>query len=92
VFGIGPGIEASKGIWEGEARALLLYSTVDPPAEPLGGGQRDYGLELDLFGRVRATPWMSFGLELDVLLPGKFFPHDDVAYLAIGMVTLSNAQ
>ena len=91
VFAIGPGIEISDGDWEAEARALLLSSTVDPPEEPLSGGGKGYGAELDMLGRWRATRWLSLGLEVDLLLPGKFFPHDDLAYLAIGMVTLSNA-
>ncbi|MGD8858889.1 MAG: hypothetical protein PVI30_02690 [Myxococcales bacterium] len=92
VFGFGPALEARTDDLRGEARTIALSASVDPPGAPVGGDGRGYGVELDLFGEWQATPWLSLGAELDLLLPGKFFPQSEPAYLAITMVTLSNGE
>ena len=50
------------------ARAAWLQAEDDGP-----WGGRTYGTELDLSATWEAAPWISFGAEVDVLLPGDFF-------------------
>jgi hypothetical protein len=71
---------------------VLLGATADPPAPPLGGQSRAYGTEIDFRGEWRALPILRVGAEIDVFIPGDFFPSQRVAYLALGIVSLSNAQ
>jgi hypothetical protein len=71
---------------------MLLRAMADPPAPPLGGTTRDYGLELDWLAQWSALRWLGFGAEIDVFFPGHFFPIQRVAYLTLAMVTLSNAD
>jgi hypothetical protein len=92
VFGLGPSLLVDLGGLELEARAMFLRSAVDPPAPPVGGSSRTYGAELDLIGQWQALPWLGVGAELDVFFPGDFFPTQRVAYLALTMLTLSNAR
>jgi hypothetical protein len=92
VFGLGPSVQLAAAPLRGEVRGLLLSSTVDPPPAPLGGDSRFYGAEIDWLGEWQALPWLDFALELDLFFPGGFFPSRRVAYLALAMLTLSNAQ
>lgn len=92
VIGGGPAIEYKQGIFRGEFRAALLASTTDPPAPPLGGRSRLYGAELDLIAGVQALAFLDVAAEIDVLFPGGFFPRQRVAYLALLMMTVSNAE
>ena len=92
VIGFGPALELDREPFTAEARAVLLRATAEPPEPPLGGTSRGYGSELDLRGEWRALPFMRVGAELDVFFPGEFFPSGRVAFLALLMVSLTNAQ
>ena len=92
VIGFGPALEIDADPWTAEARAVLLGATADPPPAPLGGDSRAYGAELDFRGEWHALPFLRLGSELDLFMPGRFFPSRHVAYLALGIVSLSNAQ
>lgn len=50
------------------AKVAWLWAEDDGP-----WGGRTYGTELDLTAAWEPAPWISFGAELDVLLPGDFF-------------------
>lgn len=68
-----------------EARATFLASDA---SGPLGG--RRYGTELDLELTYAPRDWIVLGAELDVLLPGDFFPGDRTIYksvLALDLLT-----
>jgi len=92
VVGVGATLEVNADPWTGEARALLLSATVEPTGPKPPGHTPFYGAELDLRGEWRALPFLRVGTELDVFAPGRFFPSQRVAYLALGIVSLSNAQ
>jgi hypothetical protein len=92
VIGFGPALELDREPFSAELRAVVLGATADPPAAPLGGTSRSYGTELDFRGEWRALPFLRIGAELDVFIPGTFFPSRRVAYLLLGIVSVSNAQ
>ena len=92
VVGGGPVLEWNKRPVRAELRAMLLRAMADPPAPPVGGTDRGYGLELDWLGQWKALRWLGFGAEIDLLFPGHFFPIQRVAYQTLAMVTLSNAD
>lgn len=92
VVGGGPALEWNKKPVRAELRAMLLGAMADPPAPPLGGTKRVYGLELDWLAQWRALPWLGFGAEVDLFFPGDFFPIQRVAYLTLAMMTLTNAD
>jgi hypothetical protein len=92
VVGVGPSLLYTHHPLRSEARAFVLSAAADPPAPPLGGTSRFYGAEIDWLGEWEALPWLSIGSELDVFIPGSFFTSRRVAYLALGVVTLSNAR
>jgi hypothetical protein len=92
VLGGGPALEWNKRPVRAELRAMFLRAMADPPAPPLGGTSRTYGLELDWLAQWRALPWLGLGAEVDVFFPGHFFPIQRVAYLTLAMVTLTNAD
>jgi hypothetical protein len=50
-------------------------------AGPFGG--RIYGTELDLTASWAARPWLSLGVEADVLYPGDFFGGDATVYKTV---------
>jgi hypothetical protein len=92
VLGLGPSLAVEDGPLRGELRAFVLASAADPPPPPLGGETRLYGGEVDLLGEWQPLSWLGFAAELDLFFPGSFFPSRRVAYLALAMVTLSNAD
>ncbi|HEX7481118.1 MAG TPA: hypothetical protein VF331_25160 [Polyangiales bacterium] len=89
VAGIGPGIELRQGRGLLEMRAIWLQALAAPPPQPIGGTGNAYGLEVDL--RAQWNPWrfLGVGAELDVLVPGTYFPEAAVAYRALSMVSLA---
>jgi hypothetical protein len=91
-IGVGPSLAFESSPLRAEVRAFLLSSAADPPPPPLGGDSRFYGAEIDWLAEWQALRWLSFAAELDLFVPGTFFPSRDLAYLAIAMVTLSNAD
>jgi hypothetical protein len=91
VVGLGPSLELSGKRGRAELRAVVLGATTDPPAAPIGGDKRSYGSELDLRGELQLLPMLRAGTELDVFFPGRFFPGRRIAYLVLGMVSLTNA-
>jgi hypothetical protein len=92
VVGLGPILSLESEPWRAEMRAVALASTADPPPPPLAGDSRFYGGEVDWLGEWEPLPWLGLALELDLFFPGTFFPSQKVAYLAIAMVTLANAD
>jgi hypothetical protein len=91
VVGLGPSLELSGERGRAELRGVVLSATSDPPAAPVGGDKRSYGAEVDLRGELRLLPVLKVGTELDVFFPGRFFPSRRIAYLVLGMVSLTNA-
>jgi hypothetical protein len=92
VVGLGPGIEVTGETTSAELRTLILAATSDPPAAPLGGRNRLYGVELDLILEWQPARWIAFGAELDLLIPGGFFAAHDLAYLALTRVTVAHGS
>lgn len=92
VAGIGPGVELTGDQVSAELRAMVLTSTADPPAPPLGGTSRLYGVEFDLTFEWEPLSWLSLGAELDMLIPGGFFASSNLAYLALTRVTVSHGN
>lgn len=92
VLGIGPGLELTGDALSAETRAIVLTSTADPPAAPLGGSSRLYGVELDFLVEWQPYRWLSLGAELDMLVPGKFFAYRELAYLGLTRVTVMHAN
>jgi len=92
VLGFGPGLELTGDTLSAETRAIVLTSTADPPAEPLGGSSRLYGVELDMLVEWQPYRWLSLGAELDMLVPGTFFAYRELAYLALTRVTVMHAN
>jgi hypothetical protein len=92
VIGFGPSLTLSNDSASTELRAMVLCSTTDPPAAPRGRGSRVYGVEIDWVSQWQAVSWLGLGAELDGFIPGHFFASSRFAYLALAMVTVSNAQ
>jgi hypothetical protein len=68
-----------------QGKAAWLRSDV---TGPFGG--KIYGTEADLDVTWAPVPWLLFGLEVDVLWPGDFYPARDTVYktvLAVDLVT-----
>jgi hypothetical protein len=89
VIGAGPAIEWSDAHGSAELRVIWLEAIAPPPAAPYGGSGRAYGLEADLHGQWKATRWLSAGAELDVLIPGNYFPENTIAYRMLGLVSVA---
>jgi hypothetical protein len=64
-------------------RAAWLRADYDGP-----WGGRTYGTELDLSATWEAAPWITFGAEFDVLVPGDFFGGGKTIYKSVLAVDL----
>ena len=65
------------------ARAAWLRADDEGP-----WGGRTYGTELDLSATWEAAPWISFGAEFDLLLPGDFFGGGKAIYKSVLAIDL----
>jgi len=91
VAGVGPIVS-----WQGnrpsvEWRAVWLRAIADAPPPPLGGGGATYGVEIDLRADWPVADTITLAGEVDVLIPGTYFPQDDPALRIIALLDLHNA-
>ncbi|MEL6340285.1 MAG: hypothetical protein AAFQ65_10280 [Myxococcota bacterium] len=79
VFGAGPTLEWAPDAWLFELK-LLALSAITSSDPRIGGGGRFYGIETDLNASIRFDDHWQMRLISGVLVPGDFFPGDDLAY------------
>ena len=76
--------------YELSGRVLWLEAMAALKGQRVDGEKTHYGLETNLEGRFLIWDGDWFDLygnaELGVFIPGNFFPEDDVAYRAIGLL------
>ncbi len=89
VLGLGPGVALHEGAASYEARAIYLQALSDALPAPFGGGGRTYGFEVDMRARIKLSGGIAWWSELDVLLPGNYFPVQSVAYRVLTFVSLT---
>lgn len=83
VFGGGASWEWSNDWSLAQVKAAYLRAMAPSPPPPFGGGGSTYGTETDLRVELFIQEWMTLAGEVDVLLPGDFFPRGDVALRAL---------
>jgi hypothetical protein len=52
----------------------------------LDSGGHAYGIEADMVVEWQPLEWLGMAVELDILVPGSFFPERDVAFRTIGQI------